>query len=92
MLGTGALIFMFVVLSVSSPALAQPWYAGNTRSLGAGVKADIGTPSTQPTVSNGAIANWVSNSDVHDGASDWVQVGWVQGDGVFKTRDGVPPP
>jgi hypothetical protein len=73
-------------------ALADHYYAGNSRSLGAGVKAEIRTPSTLPVIDDGAIANFVSNIDDHDGATDWVQVGWNQGDGIFRLQNGELAP
>lgn len=74
---------LLAMLAFQSAAFAQPhWYVGNSRSLGAGVKADIRTPSMMPDVGNGGIANFVSNIDENYGTSDWVQVGWCQGDGA----------
>lgn len=84
---------LLAMLAFQSAAFAQEhWYAGNMRSLGAGVQADIRTPSTTPEVSNGGIANFVSNIDENYGTSDWVQVGWCQGDGEFQVMDGTALP
>ena len=68
------------LLLCSAPALAWHAYAGNARSTAAGVKADIRTPTATPVLSDGAIANFVSNLDATDGGTDWVQVGWCQGE------------
>ena len=62
-----------LLAAFSSVAFAQHYYAGNQRSLGAGVKAEIRTPSSTPVLRyNSGIANFVTNYDVHDGDLDWV--------------------
>lgn len=76
-----------VLAIVPTPAYAWHAYAGNSRSIAAGIRADIRTPTVEPVLSDGAIANFVSNIDSTDGAVDWVQVGWCQGeapDGGFN--------
>ena len=73
-------LVLAVAVSTSSIALAGHKYQGNLRSLGAGVKASIATPSSTPWVdADSAIVNFVSNVDTADGGTDWVQVGWAQG-------------
>jgi hypothetical protein len=69
----------------ASSALAEPWFAGNSRDPGYGVKASISTPSSTPSVSSGVVANRVSNQD----GANWIQTGWVQGDGVSRAPDGT---
>jgi hypothetical protein len=79
------LLATLVVLSFAAQAWAGYRYAGNYRSLGYGVKADISTPSSMPTVANGIVLNFVANSD----SGQWLAVGWVQGDGYTRAPDGV---
>jgi hypothetical protein len=73
------------VLAFAGQARANPFYAGNYRDPGYGVKADISTPSSMPIVTNGVAFNFVSNYDY----GDWVSVGWVQGDGYTRAPDGA---
>ncbi|MCL5734299.1 MAG: hypothetical protein M1274_01705 [Actinobacteria bacterium] len=74
-----------VVIGLSGQALAAPFYAGNYRLPGYGVKADITTPSSMPTVTGGVAFNFVSNYDY----GQYLQVGWVQGDGMTRAPDGI---
>ncbi len=73
------------LLIIGSQAWAQSYYAGNFRNPGYGVKADISTPSSLPIVNGGVAFNYVGNED----AGQWVQVGWVQGDGSTRAPDGA---
>jgi len=84
------LILLLALVALAVPILGgQAWatsyYAGNYRNPGYGVKATISTPSTMPSVTNGVASNWVSNYDY----GYWLQVGWVQGDGVTRAPDGA---
>src|SRR3990172_13130459 len=72
-------------LLLSGQAGAVPNYAGNYRDPAYGVKANISTPSSMPSVTNGVVFNFVSNYDY----GDWIQVGWVQGDGYCRALDGA---
>lgn len=86
-----ALAIALVALAVAlmgGTAAADPWRAGNSRNPGYGVKASISTPSSMPSVPYGVVFNRVSNQD----GMDWIQVGWVQGDGTVVAPDGTPWP
>lgn len=73
------------VVILGGQAWAATYYAGNYRNPGYGVKADISTPASLPVVSGGTASNWVSNYD----SGQWIQVGWIQGDGATRAPDGV---
>jgi hypothetical protein len=79
------ILTVFIMALLGGSALAGPWYAGNYRNPGYGVKADISTPSSMPVVTSGVVFNMVSNYDY----GDWIQVGWVQGDGAAQAPDGT---
>jgi hypothetical protein len=84
------LILLIIIAAVCVPSLAghawaEPFYAGNWRNPGYGVKADISTPSSMPSVTSGVASNYVGNSD----SGQFVQVGWVQGDGRTRAPDGT---
>lgn len=69
------LVFAAVSLLVfmqAAPASAN-WYAGNRRTAGYGVRADIRTPASQPIMYSGSISSWVSTEDY---AGKWAQTGW----------------
>jgi len=86
--GKGVLVVLlsaFIMAGLGGSALASPWYAGNYRNPGYGVKADISTPSSMPSVTSGVVFNMVSNYD----SGSWIQVGWVQGDGAARAPDGT---
>ena len=72
------------VLVLASQAWATSYYAGNYRNPAYGVKADISTPATMPSVTGGVAFNFVGNYDY----GYWVSVGWCQGDGNTKAPDG----
>ncbi len=78
-------VAIFAVLILGGQAWAEPYYAGNYRDPGYGVKAGISTPSSMPTVTNGVVANYVGNYDY----GYWIGVGWVQGDGYTRAPDGA---
>jgi len=84
----GLVLVVVFGVSAGGSASAVTWYAGNSRSAGHGVKANISTPSSMPSVPSGVVFHYVSAVD----GVDWVQVGWVQGDGVEIAPDGVPWP
>lgn len=61
-----------LVFMQAAPASAN-WYAGNRRTAGYGVRADIRTPASQPIMYSGSISSWVSTEDY---AGKWAQTGW----------------
>ena len=71
-----------LALAFTTPAWANR-YAGNYRNPAYGVKADITTPSTQPTLTSGVIYNWAGNDD----SGNWLQCGWAKGDGATYAPD-----
>ncbi len=73
------------VIALGSHAWADPYYAGNYRNPGYGVKADISTPATLPVVNGGVAFNYVGNY----GSGQWLGVGWCQGDGSSRAPDGA---
>ena len=83
-----------LVAIAASPgrADATSGYAGNSRGPAYGVKADIGTPARQPTVTYGVVFDYVSNLEVHTGYNCWLQTGWVQGNGTIKAPNLVTWP
>jgi hypothetical protein len=66
------LLALLIALTVATSASAVSIYAGNTRSPGYGVKADISTPASAPYVGSSGESNWVSTP----GPSYWIQAGW----------------
>jgi hypothetical protein len=66
------LLALMVALIAAEGATAESIYAGNDRSVGYGVKADISTPSSAPWVGASGQSNWVSTP----GPTYWVQTGW----------------
>lgn len=82
------LVVVFAALAtivIAGEAWAAPYYAGNYRNPGYGVKADISTPASMPVVTGGVAFNFVSNYDY----GEWVLVGWAQGDGYTRAPDGA---
>ncbi len=59
-----------VLISISSNITYASWYAGNKQLSAYGVKANIGTPTTQPVLVASGESSWVAA--VGDG---WVQTG-----------------
>ncbi len=86
----GVLVVLLLIgVAISPASVLANMYSGNTRSLGAGIKASIATPSDTPDCALAHfIASWVSNADVGDGGLDWVQVGWTQG--ILPDGEGDP--
>lgn len=78
-----AVILGCTVLAWPAQALAeQHFYQGNHRYPSYGVKAAISTPSTNETVNDYFVANFVSNIyETTMGAEVWLQTGWIDGDG-----------
>jgi len=64
---------LVLVLTIGAEASAISLHAGNTRSRGYGVKADISTPSSAPYVGYSGQSSWVSTA----GPYYWVQTGWL---------------
>ncbi len=73
-----ALVIVFAFTSVASAS----WYAGNTRSAGYGVRANIYCPSSAPYVGGSGQSNWVSTP----GPTYWVQTGWRYYSGYSYAR------
>src|SRR5665647_1612166 len=65
------LAFTSALLVVLAPAAQANRYAGNVRSTGYGVKADITSPSQQPILYDWE-SSWVSTV-----GPDWIQTGWA---------------
>jgi hypothetical protein len=65
------LLALVMVLAFSSVASAT-WVAGNTRSTGYGVRANIACPASAPYVGGSGEASWVGTP----GPSYWLQTGW----------------
>jgi|SRR5581483_3045643 hypothetical protein len=71
---------LILTLPFSQVAYAS-WYAGNKQLSAYGVKANIGTPTTQPVLAASGESSWVSA--VGDG---WVQTGWRYYIGYARPR------
>ncbi len=67
------LLALVMALAIATGAAAISDYAGNERSVGYGVKADISTPATAPYVWVSGQSSWVSTG----GTTYWVQTGWL---------------
>lgn len=61
-----------IAVSLGTSAMAGSIYAGNDRSPGYGVRADISTPASAPWVGFSGQSSWVSTP----GPTYWVQAGW----------------
>jgi hypothetical protein len=66
------LILALVMVLAFSAAASASWYAGNTRSPGYGVRANIACPVSAPYVGSSGESSWVGTP----GPSYWVQAGW----------------
>jgi hypothetical protein len=66
------LLALVMILVVATGASASSWFAGNSRSVGYGVRANIQAPASAPYVGTSSQASWVSTP----GPSYWVQTGW----------------
>jgi hypothetical protein len=66
------LMALIMVLGMATAASATSWFAGNTRSTGYGVRANIACPASAPYLAGSAEASWVGTP----GPTYWLQTGW----------------
>lgn len=76
------LLALVIALAAATSATAESIYAGNDRSAGYGVKADISTPASAPWIGSSGQSSWVSTP----GPTYWVQAGWRYHSGFAAAR------
>lgn len=81
----GAILVLLLALVLAlafTTAASATWYAGNTRSTGYGVRANIACPSTAPYVGAWGQSSFVSTP----GPTYWVQAGWRYYSGISSAK------
>jgi hypothetical protein len=75
----GIVLGLTLAITLTIPALAQKWYAGNQYPC-YGAKADIYTPGSAPYLGpDSTECSWISTSPY--GAGYWIQTGWAYSGG-----------